>query len=106
MTTGGIKVFRFEVMSVMLRSHLLHLLCLNGVFPLTYARLLLPEDVVSSVVAFFSLYFICGLALTVALMALNLDFITSTTAAVSALSNVGPGLGPAGNYSTLPDAAK
>ena len=43
-------------------------------------------------------------------MALDLDFLTSASAAASALANVGPGLGPiigpAGNFSTLSDAAK
>ena len=60
--------------------------------------------------AFFAVYFAsCG-ALTIALMALDLDFVTSISGAVSALSNVGPGLGPvigpAGNFAPLPDAAK
>ena len=45
-------------------------------------------------------------------MALDLDFLTSASAAVSALSNIGPGLGPivgpgaASNFASLPDAAK
>jgi trk system potassium uptake protein len=61
-------------------------------------------------VAFFAVYLAsCG-ALTIALMALDLDFVTSISAAASALSNVGPGLGPiigpAGNFAPLPDAAK
>jgi trk system potassium uptake protein TrkH len=59
---------------------------------------------------FFAVYFASYGALTVALMALDLDFVTSISAAVSALSNVGPGLGPtvgpAGNFASLPDAAK
>jgi trk system potassium uptake protein TrkH len=44
------------------------------------------------------------------LAALGLDFITAASGAATALANVGPGLGdvigPAGNFSTLPDAAK
>jgi trk system potassium uptake protein TrkH len=65
---------------------------------------------VGSVVVFFSLYFVCYGALTIALMALELDFLTAASAAVAMLSNVGPGLGetigPAGNFSGLPAAAK
>ncbi len=53
----------------------------------------LPDEVVGSVVVFFSLYFICYGLLTIALMALDLDFPTSASAAVTALSNVGPGIG-------------
>ena len=39
-----------------------------------------------------------------------MDFLTSFSAAASAISNVGPGLGltigPTGNYSLLPEGAK
>ncbi|WP_230532076.1 TrkH family potassium uptake protein [Microvirga roseola] len=109
-TTGGMKIFRFQVMIRMLHSHFLRLLYPRGVFPRVYAGRVLPDDVIGSVVVFFSLYFICYSALTVAMMAFNLDFLTSASAAVAVLSNVGPGLGPtigpAGNFATLPDASK
>jgi trk system potassium uptake protein len=109
-TSGGMKVFRFEVMAVMLRGHFLRLLYPRGVFPRAYGGRVLPDEVVGSVVVFFSLYFVCYGALTIALMALELDFLTSASAAVAMLSNVGPGLGetigPAGNYAGLPAAAK
>ena len=109
-TSGGIKIFRFEVMAMLLRSHLRHLIYPKGVFQRVYGGKLLPDDVVASVVVFFAFFFVCCCGLTIVLMALDLDFLTSTSAAVSALANVGPGLGPiigpAGNFSTLPDAAK
>jgi trk system potassium uptake protein TrkH len=109
-TTGGMKIFRFQVMIRMLQSQFLRLLYPKGVFPRVYAGRLLPDDVIASVVVFFSLYFICYSALTIALMAFDLDFLTSASAAVAALSNVGPGLGPiigpAGNFATLPEASK
>jgi len=109
-TSGGLKIFRFEVMARLLRSHFLQLLYPRGVFPRVYAGRPLPDDVVVSVVVFFSLYFICYSAVTIALMGLDLDFLTSASAAASTLSGVGPGLGPiigpAGNYGPLPDAAK
>jgi trk system potassium uptake protein TrkH len=109
-TTGGIKVFRYEVMARVLRSHLRHLIYPRGVFQRMYAGRLLPDDVISSVVVFFAFFFLCYSGLTILLMAMDLDFLTSTSAAVSALANVGPGLGPtigpAGNFSTIPDPAK
>lgn len=109
-TTGGMKIFRFQVMIRMLQSQFLRLLYPRGVFPRIYAGRLLPDDVIGSVVVYFSLYFICYSALTVAMMAFDLDFLTSASAAVSALSNIGPGLGPiigpAGNFAALPNASK
>ncbi len=109
-TSGGIKIFRFEVMARLLRAHFLQLIHPRGVFPRIYGGRPLSDDVVGSVVVFFSLYFICYGAFTIALMALDLDFLTSASAAVAALSNAGPGLGPiigpAGTFAPLPDAAK
>jgi trk system potassium uptake protein TrkH len=109
-TTGGIKIFRFEVMAKLLRTHFLQLLYPRGVFPRTYGGRVLTEDVVGSVVVFFSLFFICYGVLTMALMAFDLDFLTSASAAATSLTNVGPGLGPTigpvGNFSSLPDGAK
>ena len=109
-TTGGMKIFRFEVMARMLRGHFLHLLYPRGVFVRTYAGRQLPDDVIGSVVVYFSIFFACYSLLTISLMALDLDFLTSASAAVASLANVGPGLGPrvgpAGNYGSLPDAAK
>jgi len=109
-TSGGIKIFRFEVMASLLRSHVMHLMYPRGVFQRVYAGRLLPDDVVASVVVFFAIFFICYSAITITLMALDLDFLTSASAAVAALANVGPGLGPiigpAGNFASIPDAAK
>lgn len=109
-TAGGIKIFRFQVLAVMLRAQFLRLLYPRGVFPRTYAGKLLPDEVIGSVVAFFALYFACYGLLTILLMALELDFLTSASAAVAMLSNIGPGLGPvvgpSGNFSTLPIPAK
>lgn len=109
-TSGGIKIFRFEVMAALLRVQFLRLLYPNGVFPRTYAAKRLSDDVIGSVVVFFAIFFACYAALTIALMAMNLDFATSASGAVTALTNVGPGIGeiigPAGNFSTLPDPAK
>jgi trk system potassium uptake protein TrkH len=109
-TSGGIKIFRFEVMTKVLRSYLRHLIYPRGVFQRVYAGRLLPDDVVASVVVFFAFFISCYSGFTILLMALDLDFLTSASAAASALANVGPGLGPiigpAGNFSTLPDAAK
>ncbi len=109
-TAGGIKIFRFEVMYIMLKAHFRQLLYPSGVVAKTYNGRPLSDDVVSSVVVFFSVFFAAYSALTIALMAMGLDFLTSASGAVTALANVGPGLGetigPAGNFSTLPALAK
>ncbi|HRO49525.1 MAG TPA: TrkH family potassium uptake protein [Hyphomicrobium sp.] len=109
-TSGGIKIFRFEVMAIMLKTHFLRLLYPRGVFPRTYGNRTLDDEIVGSVVSFFAVFFLCLGALMIALMAFGLDFLTSASGAITALANVGPGLGdvigPAGNFEVLPNGAK
>lgn len=109
-TSGGIKIFRFEVMAIMLKAHFLRLLYPRGVFPRTYGNRSLDDEIVNSVVSFFAVFFLSLAVLMIALMAFGLDFLTSASGAVTALTNVGPGLGdiigPAGNFEPLPDGAK
>lgn len=109
-TSGGLKIFRLEVMAIMLRSHFRRLLYPRGVFPISYGGRPLSADVIGSVVAFVAVFFVCYATGTIALMALDLDFLTSASAAASALANVGPGfgqiIGPSRNYAALPDTAK
>mgnify|MGYP000852589210 CR=1 FL=1 len=109
-TSGGIKIFRFEVMAVMLRVHFLRLLYPNGVFPRAYDGKPISDEVIGSVVAFLTVFLLCYACITVVLLGLGLDFLTSASGAATALSNVGPGLGevigPAGTFAALPDSAK
>lgn len=109
-TTGGIKIYRLQVASMLTRSHFLHLMTPNRVVPLMYNGRRLPPDVPFSVVAFLAIYLATVGFFAVLLAALGLDFVTALTAATQAVGNVGPGLGhligPSGNYSTLPAAAK
>lgn len=109
-TSGGIKIFRFEVMAVMLRTHFMRLLYPRGIFLRTYGPRKLDDEVIGSVVAFFAVFFFSYAALTIALMAFGLDFLTSASGAATAIANVGPGLGeiigPAGNFGPTPDGAK
>lgn len=109
-TSGGIKIFRFEVLAIMLKAHFMRLLYPNGVFPRYYGDRKLDDDVVGSVVAFFAVFFLTYSALTIGLMGFGLDFLTSASGAATAVANVGPGLGPiigpAGNFGSLEDGAK
>ena len=82
----------------------------HGVFTEHYNGRPVTEEIVNSVVIFVSIFFISIVFLALALSLTGLDLITSLTGAMSALANTGPGLGktigPAGNFSSLPDTAK
>ena len=109
-TTCGIKVFRFQVAYAVARTQLSRLLQPHGVFIATYNRRPISDEVAASVMGFFFLFVGSFATLALVLAAVGLDFDTAISGAASALANVGPGLGPIigpeGNYSTLPVAAK
>ena len=109
-TSGGIKIYRLQVASLITRSHILHLMSPNRVVTLSYNGRRLPDDVPFSVVAFLAIYMTTVGMFCVALAAMGLDLVTAFSAAATAVSNVGPALGdivgPSGNFSTLPQPAK
>jgi trk system potassium uptake protein len=109
-TTGGIKIFRFTVLYAVSRGQVERLIRPHGVFIATFNRRPLPEAAAVSVLAFVFLFGLSFAVLAVALAALGLDYLTAMSGALTAIANVGPGLGPeigpAGNFSGLPDAAK
>lgn len=109
-TSGGMKIFRFQLSMLLLREQVLRLLHPDIVVSRRYNGRIISDEIVSSSVAF-SFIFLATLAVVAAILAmLGLDLVTSLTGAVTALANVGPGLGdiigPAGNFQTLPDGAK
>jgi trk system potassium uptake protein TrkH len=109
-TTCGIKIFRFQVLYATAKVQLARLLRPHGVFIPYYNRKPIPEAVSEAVMGFFFLYILCFGLVAMALAAMGLDFITALSGSATAISNVGPGLGPiigpAGNFDPLPDAAK
>ena len=109
-TSGGMKVFRFQLSYLFLRSQVRKLVHPSGVFVTQYNGKPVSDDIILSAIAFSFLFFLCLAGFTLLLALMGLDLMTSLTASATALTNVGPGLGdivgPAGNFATLPDAAK
>lgn len=109
-TAGAIKIFRFEILLIAFRQYAWRRMYPHGVRAATYGGRPVTEDVVAGVLLFVVVYLLTVGAGSLALAAMGLDLVTSVTGMAQALGNVGPGLGdiigPAGNYSTLPDAAK
>ncbi len=109
-TTCGIKVFRFQVLFATAVMQIRRLLEPHGVYLAYYNRKPIPEEVSASVMAFFFLYALSYVAIAVGLGLSGVDFLTAASGAATAISNVGPGLGPtigpAGTFATLPEQAK
>ncbi len=109
-TSCGIKVFRFQILYETAKVQLGRLLQPHAVFIPYFNGRPIQAGVPEAVMGFFFLYLLTVALLTLALGLLGLDLITALSSATTAVSNVGPGLGPivgpAGNFATLPDSAK
>ncbi len=82
----------------------------NRVNTLKYEGRPVGEDVISGVISFFVFYTATFAFLAFLLELMGLDFMTASSGVLTALANVGPGvgsvIGPAGNFATLSDPVK
>ncbi len=109
-TTGGLKVFRFQILFKYISLHLKKMLKPHVVLATHFNGKKVQDSTYESVMSFFFLY-IFTFAISALLLSFSgLDFMTCFSAAASAISNVGPGLGeiigPNGNYSSLTNYSK
>ncbi|SEG57986.1 TrkH family potassium uptake protein [Vibrio hangzhouensis] len=109
-TSGGIKIFRFQIAVTLLNKQMMKLIHPSGVFVQRYNHRPVNDDIVRSVVAFVLMFFVTIIVIAAGLSAMGLDPVTSISGAITAVANVGPGMGsvigPTGNFAPLPDAAK
>jgi trk system potassium uptake protein len=108
-TGGGMKVVRILVvlkqaylgMEKVFRPHLVRTLKVGGV-PV-------EDDVRDAILIFFVISLHVVLFGSLALAAMGVDLVTAVTAVITALNNIGPGLGlvgPVDNFASIPDAGK
>lgn len=106
-TAGGMKSFRIAILGSALVQHLKRVIYPSGVFPVLYGGKPIGDDVVASVLCFAFLYLACFMAIGIVINGLGFDLITAFSASITAVANVGPGLGPvvgpAQNFAGLPD---
>ncbi|UUX49388.1 TrkH family potassium uptake protein [Nisaea acidiphila] len=109
-TSGGIKIYRFQVLLLVIKAHVKRLTSPHRIVPTTFNGRPLPEDAAFAVLAFLALFVATIAVSTVMLTFLGLDLVTSYSASVTAITNVGPGLGPvigpSGTFESLPESAK
>ncbi len=109
-TSCSVKVFRYQILFASIRAEIRRLHSPSGLFTPRFEGKPLTQDVLDAVMAFFGTFVLSLGIFAVALNLTGLDALTSISGAATAIANVGPGLGPiigpAGNFSTLPDKAK
>ena len=109
-TTCGIKIFRVQILYQFISNQIKKIIYPRGIFNLRYEKQNIDEKFMSSIISFIYLYVIIFFILTALLTLTGLDFITSISAAATAISNVGPGLGdiigPNGNFGNISSYSK
>ncbi len=109
-TTGGIKIFRLQILFRGAITQIKKLTQPHAVFVMRFNGKAVNENTYNSIMGFFFMYIFLFILSAISLSFFKLDFVTAFSAAASAISNVGPGLGgivgPSGNYSLLDNGAK
>jgi len=108
-TGGGFKTLRLLLGFRALRTFVLRASHPNAVRPVRYAGRAVAEDVLSGVLVFFIGYAAIAIAAAAVVASAGYDVTTSFTAALTAIGNVGPGLGavgPTDNFAHFPAYVK
>ncbi|MBA3391202.1 MAG: TrkH family potassium uptake protein [Deltaproteobacteria bacterium] len=105
-TAGGFKVVRFYVVMEYAFVQLRRLVRPRLVQPLQLGDRSISRETTEAILGFFLLYFMVLVACSLAMTALGLDIVSGTTASISALNSIGPGLGSVGaaeNFDAVPE---
>jgi trk system potassium uptake protein TrkH len=108
-TTGGIKIFRFTVLHAVASNQFARLVRPHGVFIPIFNGRPIPEAAAIAVMGFIFMFALSFSVFAILLSLIGLDYLTAMSGALTALANVGPGLGeigPTDNFAELPDSAK
>ncbi len=108
-TGGGVKTLRTLLAFRALRTTFRKMLHPHAVTPLIYRGSMVRSDVMNAIWGFFAIYLVLAV---VGMLVINLsgaDMVTAWTASLTAIGNVGPGLGdvgPTDNFAAMPGFAK
>jgi len=109
-TSCGLKVFRVQILYKQVIIQTKKIAFPDAVFVTLYNGKEIPDSVSKAVTSFFLLFIISFVIIGLVLSLSGLDLITAFSAAASAISNVGPGLGtvvgPTETYSSIDSMSK
>ncbi len=100
-TGGGIKMIRARLLIQQLYRELKRLLHPSAQIPVRYAGVPVSNQIIFAVLAFFFVFVLAAIIMTLAMMATGLEPVTAVTAVIATLSNIGPGLGGVGPSTTF-----
>jgi trk system potassium uptake protein TrkH len=97
-TGGGVKSLRALLGIRSLRASFDRLVHPRAVRPVKYGGRPVPEEILAAIWTFFTAYFLLAATSTAVITAVGYDLVTAFSASLTALGNVGPGLGRVGAY--------
>jgi trk system potassium uptake protein TrkH len=107
-TAGAIKVFRFNMLLLAVRSQLQRLLHPHAAVSATFGERPVPDPVIMSALLFLVTYLVLFVLFAVVISSFGYDFLTSISAVATSMGNVGGGLGGViggGYFGEVPDGA-
>ncbi len=106
-TAGGTKVIRLYIIIKHAALQMRRMVRPRLVQSIRVGKQIISEDTEEGIMGFYLLYFIALLISSLAMTALGSSLVSGTTAAISALNSIGPGLeafGPTDNFGSLQDS--
>ncbi len=103
-TSGGMKIARIILLIKYAASETRRMLHSRAIIPIRIGDRTISDDVIRNTLGFFLIYLSFFMITSLVLTALNFDFLSSLSAAASAIGNVGPAFGafgPTDNYALL-----
>ena len=103
-TSGGLKITRVILLIKYAASETRRMLHSRAIIPIRIGDRTISDDVIRNTLGFFLIYLSFFVMTALVLTALNFDFLSSLSAAASAIGNVGPAFGafgPTDNYALL-----
>lgn len=100
-TAGGIKVVRVLLLLKYGRRELFKSVHRKAIKPIKFNGKTVSDDVMKSIIAFVVIYFMIFMFSSVILSILGMDMVSSLTASIATLGNIGPGfnmIGPMANF--------
>lgn len=108
-TAGGVKVIRWVILGKQMGNEMRRMIHPHGIFSIQINKRVGRKDIVYNVAAFMFLYSVLVLITTLVASLNNIDLLSSLTASLALVGNIGPGfgaVGPVQNFVFFNDVSK